>query len=213
MDLGGIAAASWVTPGGMTRVLVNGGSTSKGLFLMVVETCARRLAPGITWVDLPTINPVQYLLEPLLRDERGRLPMIQSLRDDATLRHDGPHSLLVPDFYVTTGDFDAGFPGYAAMASKLGRALLASLPAPAIGTGDAVARPLLWDPHNEHSDRTLRRSSKGARVLSPSFVGLLCSSMMTDNTACAARIFTTAQGNLLEILDVQKWRPPTGETG
>ena len=63
------------------------------------------------------------------------------------------------------------------------------------------------------SDRTLRRSSAGARVPSLSFVGLLCSSPMSDGAAGAALLFAAARDNLLEILDVQKWCPPHSETG
>ena len=36
---------------------------------------------------------------------------------------------------------------------------------------------------------------------------------MVDDANGAARLFATAQGNLLEILYVRKWRPLPGETG
>ena len=98
------------------------------------------------------------------------------------------------------------------MAAQFGRAPLTSLPTMALVTGAAVARPLLQLPRNVRSNRTLRLSSVGARVQYPSFVGIMCSSSMADNTAGAARIFAAAQGNLPEILDVQKWHPPPGET-
>ena len=65
-DPGGLASASWVTPGGTSRGLVNGGSTGEGLRLMVGETCTRRLAPMTTWVDLPTINPFRASSAPLI---------------------------------------------------------------------------------------------------------------------------------------------------
>ena len=99
------------------------------------------------------------------------------------------------------------------MASQFGWAPLASLLVPDLRTGAAAARPLLWAPCNVRSDGTIRRSSVGARVLSLSFVGLLCSSVMADNAADTARLFSATGGNLPEILDVQKWRPPPGETG
>ena len=78
------------------------------------------------------------------------------------------------------------------MAAQFGRAPLASLPALALVTGAAVARPILRLPRNVRSDRTLRRSSVGAQVLSPSFVGILCYSSMADDTAGAARLFAAA---------------------
>ena len=99
------------------------------------------------------------------------------------------------------------------MASQFRRAPLVSPPVPALGTGTTAARPLLRAPRNMRSDGTLRRSSAGARVPSLSFVGILCSSAMVDDSAGAARLFTAARGNLPEILDVRKWRPPPIETG
>ena len=99
------------------------------------------------------------------------------------------------------------------MAAQFGRAPLASPPVLSLVIGAADARTLLWAPCNVRSNRTLRRSSVGAQVLSPSFVGIMCSFAMVDYTASAARLFAADCGNLLEILDVQKWRPPPDGTG
>ena len=173
MDLGGITAASWVTLGGTSQVLVNRGSTDEGLCLMVRETYSWRLAPSITWVALPTINLVWALSATLTEDAQGWLPMIRRLRYDAAIQCNGPHYLLVPDFSRPAGYFFAGFPGYAAMAVQFGWALLASPLVPALRTGATDARPLLWAPCNVCSDWTLRRYSLGTRIMSPSFVGIM----------------------------------------
>ena len=85
LDLGGIATSSWVAPGGTSQVLVNGGSTDKGLFLLVGETYSRRLAPGTTWVALPTINPVRASSDPMLRNAQGRILIIRRLGDDVNI--------------------------------------------------------------------------------------------------------------------------------
>ena len=99
------------------------------------------------------------------------------------------------------------------MADQFGRAPLASPPELALGTGASATIPLLRAPRNVRSNRKLSRSSVGARVLSLSFVGILCSSAMADDTAGAARLFAAARGYLLEILDVRKWRPLPDGTG
>ena len=78
------------------------------------------------------------------------------------------------------------------MADQFGRAPLASPPALALVTGATAAIPLIRAPHKVISDRTQRRSYVGAQVPSPSFVGVLCSSAMADNTAGAARLFAAA---------------------
>ena len=78
------------------------------------------------------------------------------------------------------------------MVAQFGQAPLTSLPALALVTGAAAARPLLWAPCNVRSDRMLHRSSVGARVPSPPFVGILCSSAMADDTAGAERLFAAA---------------------
>ena len=113
---------------------------------MVWETCYRRLAPGTTWVALHKTNPVWASSDPMLGNAQGRLPMIWRLGDNVNIRRDGPHSMLVPDFYIPAGYFVVGFPGDTAMADQFGRAPLASLTVPALGTGAAAARPLLWAP-------------------------------------------------------------------
>ena len=159
---------------------------------MVGETCARRLAPRTTWVSLPTMNLVRASSAPMLRDAQVQITMIRRLGDNANLRRDSPHYPLVPNFSIPAGDFVVGFPGDAAMAAQFGRAPLTSLPTLALVTGAAVARPLLQLPRNVRSNRTLRLSSVGARVQYPSFVGIMCSSSMADNTAGAARLFVAA---------------------
>ena len=118
--------------------------------------------------------------------------MIRRLGDNVNLQCNGPHYPLVPYFYIPAVDFVVGFPGDAAMVDKFGRAPLVSPPAPALGNGAATARRLLQAPCNVRSDRTLRRSSADARVPSPSFVSLLCSSAMADAAAGAVRLFATA---------------------
>ena len=128
-----------MTPGGTTQVLVNGGSIDEGLRLVVRETCSRRLAPSVTWLSLPTINPVWASSAPLLGDAQGQLPMIRRLRDDIVLQRYGPHFPLVPDFSRPAGNFFAVFPGDAAMAAQFWRALLASLQVLALGTGAAAS--------------------------------------------------------------------------
>ena len=93
------------------------------------------------------------------------------------------------------------------MLAQLGRAPLASLPAPAFGTGDAVARPVLWAPHNVLSDRELRRSLAYARFLSMSSVGRRSPFAMAEDVAGAAFLFAAAWGNLQEILAVKMASP------
>ena len=201
MDTGGLAAVSWVTPGGMSRGLVNGGSTGEGLRLMVRERCAQRLAPRTTWVALPTIHLVWASSASLFVDARGRLLMIWRLRDDANIRCDGPQSPLVPNFVRPAGYFIVSFTGDAAIAAQFRQVLLISPPALALGTGEDATRPLLPATYNVRSNGTLRRSSAGSQVPFLSFVGILCSSTMSDNADGTALLFSVARGNLLEILD------------
>ena len=78
------------------------------------------------------------------------------------------------------------------MAAHFGRVPFASPSALSFVTGAAATRPLLWVPQNVRSDRTLRHSSVGAQVTSPSFVGIMFSSTMMDDTAGAARLFAAA---------------------
>ena len=93
--------------------------------------------------------------------------MIRRLGDNTDIQRDVPHSPLVPNLSKPAGDFVFGFPRDASMAAQIRRVPLASPLAPALGTGVAAARPLLRAPRNVRSDRTLRRSSAGALVLSP----------------------------------------------
>ena len=169
--------------------LVNGGSANKGLRCLVGETCNRRLPLGTTWVALPTINLVQASSVPLIEDAQFLIPIIRRLRENAALRHDGPHSLLVLEFSRPDGNFVVGFPGDVAMAAQFGRSPFASPPAPDLGTAAPAARNLLQALHNVQSNRTLRRSSAVAQVPYPSFVGIMCSSAMADNAASATHLF------------------------
>ena len=93
------------------------------------------------------------------------------------------------------------------MLDQLGRAPLASLPAPDFGTGTAVARPLLWAPHNVCLDGELRRSSADARVLSMSSVRRRAPFAMAEDVAGTALLFAAAWGNLQEILAVKTASP------
>ena len=78
------------------------------------------------------------------------------------------------------------------MAAQFGWAPLTSPLALSLVTGAAAAIPLIRAPRKVRSNRTLRRSSVGAQVPYPSFVEILCSSAMADNTAGAARLFAAA---------------------
>ena len=93
------------------------------------------------------------------------------------------------------------------MLDQLGRSPLASPPAPDFGTGTAVARPLLWSPHNVCLDGALRRSSADARVLSMSPVGRRAPFAMAEDVAGAAFLFAADWGNLQEILTVKTAAP------
>ena len=99
------------------------------------------------------------------------------------------------------------------MLDQLGRAPLASPLAPFFGTGASVYRPLLRAPRNVRSDGVQHRSSAGARVLSPSSVGLRDPFVMVEDAAGAAFIFSAARGNLLEILIVENGVPCLVEPG
>ena len=93
------------------------------------------------------------------------------------------------------------------MLAHLGRAPLASPPAPDFGTGDTVARPVLWAPHNARSDRALRRSLADARFLSMSSVGRRAPFAMGEDVSGAAFLFVAAWGNLQDILAVKMAAP------
>ena len=93
------------------------------------------------------------------------------------------------------------------MLAHLGRSPLASPPAPAFGTGTAVARPVLWAPHNVCSDRALRRSLEDARFLYMSSVGRRSPFAMAEDVAGAEFLFAAAWGNLQEILAVKTVSP------
>ena len=143
MVLGGLSAASYVTLVGMGQGLASGGSPDGGFCLLARETCAMRLAHGITYVDRLALNPARALLAPLPGDARRRLPTIWCLGDAATLLHNAPLSPLGSDIYRLDRDLNAFFPGDAEMSAQFGRVPLVSPPAPALGTGAASARPLL----------------------------------------------------------------------
>ena len=72
------------------------------------------------------------------------------------------------------------------MAAQFRWALFASPPAPAFGTGAALARPLLQAPHNVRLDGMLSRSSTGAQVLYPSSVGSWDPFAMAEDVVTAA---------------------------
>ena len=99
------------------------------------------------------------------------------------------------------------------MVAQFERAPLASPPTPAFVTGDVVARPLLWAPHNVRSDGLPRRSLAGARVLSLSSVRRRAPIVMAEDAADAAFIFAAARGNFSEILTVGNGAPPPGGAG
>ena len=104
--------------------------------------------------------------------------------------------MLFPDLSRLDRDLDVGFSREAATAAQFGRALITSPPAPAFETGAAVARPLLGAPRNVRSDGTLRRSSAGARVPYPSFVGILVYLTIATDATGAARLLAFTQDNI-----------------
>ena len=93
------------------------------------------------------------------------------------------------------------------MAAHLGRAPLASPPAPALGAGAAVARILLLVPHNMRSDGVLHHSSAGARFTSASSVGCQSPFAMAEDADDAVFLFAAARGNLSDILTVENGGP------
>ena len=98
------------------------------------------------------------------------------------------------------------------MAAQFGRAPLASLPAPALGTSAASARPLLQAPHNVRLDGMLRRFFEGTQVPYPSSVGRRYPFTMAEDVAGAVLFFVAAQG-LLEIMIVENGGPYPVEPG
>ena len=86
-------------------------------------------------------------------------------------------------------------------------ALLASLLALALVTGAALARPLLQAPCNVRLDGTLRRSSAGARVPSPSSVGRWSYFTMAEDVAGASLLFAATWDHLPDILVVENVSP------
>ena len=93
------------------------------------------------------------------------------------------------------------------MAAQLGRAPLASPPAPALGTSAAVARTLLRLPRNMRSDRVLRPSSAGDRFKSTSSFGRWSPFAIAEDSADSAFLFAATQCNHLEILTVENGGP------
>ena len=78
------------------------------------------------------------------------------------------------------------------MAAHFGRALLASLPAPAFRTGASAARPVIQVTCNIHLDGALRLSLVGYWVLSLSSVGRRSPLTMAEDAAGAAILFSAA---------------------
>ena len=89
------------------------------------------------------------------------------------------------------------------MEAQFGRSPHASPLAPALGTGAALARPLLQAPHNVRLEGTLSRSLEGVQVLSLFSVGRWDPFVMAKNIACAAFFFDAARVHLPEILVVE----------
>ena len=88
------------------------------------------------------------------------------------------------------------------MAAQFRWAPLASPPAPDLGNGAALTRPLLREPRNVRLDGMLILSLPGARVLSHSSVRRRAPFAMAEDVSGAAFLFATARGNLQEILIV-----------
>ena len=99
------------------------------------------------------------------------------------------------------------------MSAYFRQAPLAFLLALELRTAATTTRTLLCVPCNVRSNMMIYQSSTGTWVPSQSFSGFLHSSRMADDAAGTARLFSAAQGNIQEILDVLKWRPPPSETG
>ena len=76
-----------------------------------------------------------------------------------------------------------------------------------------MARPLLQVPHNVHMDGLLSRSSPGAQVPYPSFVGRWYPFTMAEDVLGAFLLFSVAWGHLPEILVVENGGPLLVEPG
>ena len=87
--------------------------------------------------------------------------------------------------------------------AQLGRAFLASLLAPAFGTGAAVSRPLLWAPLNVRSDGALQLSLAYTRILSLSSARRRPPFAKAKDAAGATFLLAARQSNLPEILAVK----------
>ena len=85
--------------------------------------------------------------------------------------------------------------------------LIASPPAPDIGTGAASAKPLLQAPHNVCLDEPLSHSLVGTCVLSLSSCGRRSPFAIAEDVSDAVLFFAAAQGHLPEILVVENGGP------
>ena len=93
------------------------------------------------------------------------------------------------------------------MAAQFGRAPLTFPPAPDLGNGAALTRPLLQAPRNVRLDGTLSRSLSGARVTSPYSVGRWAPFAMAEDVSGTAFIFVASWGHLPDILVVENGGP------
>ena len=107
----------------------------------------------------------------------------------------------------TSRDLGFGLPRDTAMAAQFGWAPLASPLDPDFDTSAAAARPILRAPNNVRSYGTLYRSSAGARVLSPYFVGRLAHFTIVAGAAATAFPFSDTRSNQPDILNWRRWPP------
>ena len=143
--------------------------------MLTGETCARRLAPGTTFVACPKINPARASFDSLPRDMRRRIPTIRCLGYAASLWRDGTRYLPDSNLPQSYRYPDVVFPGDASMGYQFGRASLASPSTPDFGTGAALARPLLQAPamHAWRDAKPFFDRLPGFRTCLPSGVGNL----------------------------------------
>ena len=129
--------------------------------------CARRLAPGTTWVASPTAFPARTSLDPRPGDAHGRRRS-RSVGVSVVLGRVTPFYLVEPDFPRFAGACADGFLGHVAMVAQLRRAPLTSPPVPAFGPGTAVVSSRRLAPLNMRSIGVSLISSTGAQVPTPS---------------------------------------------
>ena len=130
----------------------------------------------------------------------------------STLGRVAPFSLVDPDFPQFAGACANGCSGDAAMVAQVGRATLAYLSAPAIGTGAAAVIPRRLAPHNVRSNGVTRLSSAGTRVPTPSSAGRRGPLATALGASSAAFLLTAVCRDLFGYLG-EKIQPPPGEPG